>query len=392
MAWLPQRTNAAVPWTPVATPTTSTASTVSTLATPMSSVGSTSSQLSTATVQRPAAGFQTALPSHAQVAQAFGTWGRGRRKSKRTQPRRKTRRGGGEVRPGMVCTFPSQAEKDAGEETREFEEGEVVCFGGQGGKNHVTATYLRTDTTGDVVKHVVKIRDEYPEGHSVPWWNVGKYTQAPASSGAFTFDDVAFNTAFTSALGTGAAGQGTGTGSSGTPLLAQSNQGGVGRRRTYRGGFTRGAIPYGKTCVFPDASMMSETRTFTANEIVCYREPMQPVRSANYISTPSPQAHLVEKTLDDTQLLVPWFMVGKLVDSTPTTSNQPTGPGDGTSASGQPTASPGFSNEPSGTGASGQPATATGSQNGPLLGRSMGYGIPRWYDGGRKTKRRPRRR
>ena len=366
MEWLPQRTNAAVPWTPdatpLATPTTSTASTVSTLATPMSSVGSTSSQLSTATVQRPAVGLQTALPTPAQVANVFGTWRGGRRKSKRALRRRKTRRGGGEVGPGMVCTFPSQAEKDAGQETREFEEGEIVCFGGEGGKTHVTATYLRTDTTG---KHVVKIRDEYPDGHAVPWWNVGKYTQVPASSGTFTFDDAAFNTAFTSALGTGG-------------------------RRSYRGGFTRGAIPYGKTCAFPDSSAMSETRTFTANEIVCYKNPMnpsEPPKSGTYINTPSPHVHLIDTSPDDThevQILVPWFMVGKLIDA-PGTSNQPTGPGSGTGASGQSTASPGFSNEPTGTGAS-------GSQGGPLLARSMGYGIPRWYDGGRKTKRRPRRR
>jgi len=92
MDWLPQRTNAAVPWTPLATPTTSTASTV--LATPVSSVGSTSSQLSTATVQRPppAAALQTARPTPAQVANVFGTWGRGRRKGKKTRGKKRSSR------------------------------------------------------------------------------------------------------------------------------------------------------------------------------------------------------------------------------------------------------------------------------------------------------------
>ena len=232
MAWLPQRTNANVPWTPIATPTTSTASTVSGFATPMSSVGSTgstSSQLSTATVQRPAVGLQTALPTQAQLANA-NPWGRGRRKSKKAK---KTR----------------------------------------------------------------------------------------------------------------------------------------GRRKSRRGGFTKGAIPYGKQCVFPDSSMVSETRMFTAGELVCYREPVDVVpKSAKYVSGQGPQAHVVERTLDDTQTVVPWFMVGKLVP---------------TSAS-----SPGLSNQPSGTGASGQPGATTGSWSGPLLTRSDARGIG--GIGGRKSRGKKR--
>jgi len=115
-----------------------------------------------------------------------------------------------------------------------------------------------------------------------------------------------------------------------------------GRRKTRRGGFGDGAIPYGKRCVFPDSSMRSETRTFAANEIVCYRGPVDTTpKSAYYISAPSPQAHMVEPTLrSEPPTLVPWFMVGKLVDN-------------------------------AGTGAAGQ-GMGVGTATGPLLARSSG--------------------
>ena len=113
-------------------------------------------------------------------------------------------------------------------------------------------------------------------------------------------------------------------------------------RKTRRGGFSDGAIPYGKRCVFPDSSVRSETRTFAARETVCYRGAVDPTpKSAYYISTPSPQAHMVEPTVrSEPPTLVPWFMVGKLVDN-------------------------------AGTGAAEQ-GMGTGTVTGPLLARSSG--------------------
>lgn len=234
---LPQRMNAVNPWA-TATPTPSTASTVSaTTASPMYSNASTSSRLSTATASVPtaAAGSGAAtedfgarlMALQRQVEQRRQQQGQARRRKTRG---RKTMRGGYPVPPGVVCTFPTQAEKDAGVETREFEDGEVVCVGTPTSPVQMSGTYLRSDTTGASVRHFVKIHDQYPDGHSLPWYNLGKYSR-PASSNSGAFDVAAFNAGFDSVLGTGAAGQGMGTGTQSGPLLAASPAG-QGRRKT----------------------------------------------------------------------------------------------------------------------------------------------------------------
>lgn len=239
---LPQRMNAVNPWA-TATPTPSTASTVSaTTASPMYSNASTSSRLSTATASVPtaAAGSGAAtedfgarlMALQRQVEQRRQQQGQARRRKTRGRKTRgrKTMRGGYPVPPGVVCTFPTQAEKDAGVETREFEDGEVVCVGTPTSPVQMSGTYLRSDTTGASVRHFVKIHDQYPDGHSLPWYNLGKYSR-PASSNSGAFDVAAFNAGFDSVLGTGAAGQGMGTGTQSGPLLAASPAG-QGRRKT----------------------------------------------------------------------------------------------------------------------------------------------------------------
>lgn len=118
-----------------------------------------------------------------------------------------------------------------------------------------------------------------------------------------------------------------------------------GRRKTRRGGFTKGAIPHGKMCVFPDLSMQSETRTFSSGELVCYMDPGDPTpKSATYIARMNPYVHRIQQAKDDVEVYAPWHLVGKLVD------------------------------EASGTGAAGQ-GMGTGSSSGPLLARSMTTGI-----------------
>lgn len=135
---------------------------------------------------------------------------------RRKYRRRMTRRGGGPIPAGAVCTYPTQAERDAGTETREFEEGEVVCVRSGTTSAQTTGAYVESTGSGAGLKHKVKIT-AFPTPLSYPWWNVGKYTPPPGSTTAlplmFSFNQMP---------GTGAAGQGMGTGSQTGPLLASS--------------------------------------------------------------------------------------------------------------------------------------------------------------------------
>lgn len=140
-------------------------------------------------------------------------------KSRRTRRQTRRRRGG-----GPTCVYPSQADRE-GTETREFEEGEVVCIRSETAKGTTESrgSYLRSNDKPAILRHIIKVKD-FPNGLSVLWWNVGKYTQS--------FNEAAFSSGFAEGLGTGAAGQGTGTGSATGPLLAASPGVGQGRRKT----------------------------------------------------------------------------------------------------------------------------------------------------------------
>jgi hypothetical protein len=147
-----------------------------------------------------------------------------------------------------------------------------------------------------------------------------------------------------------------------------------GSRKSRRGGFTKGAIPYGKRCVFPDASMTTETRTFAPGELVCYRDPsdMATDKSATYLFNVTPVVHRIKQTIDDVEVYAPWQYVGKLVDAPPGLSNESSGAADW------------------GNWANVQPGTQV-TVAGPLLTRSSAAGIGQGRRS-RKSRRITRRR
>lgn len=192
--------NAAVPWTPPATPTPSTASTISAYATPMSS---TSSQLSTASA--PSAQSQAVNAWAARLAEM--------------ERQRLGQQRGGAPRPipdGATCVFPTASERE-GTEPREFEEGELVCVQHESGTTKELAVYLRTEGS----QHIVKTGDA--DTLAVIWWRVGKY-RAPTPSWMSWLS------------GTGAAGQGVGTGTVSFPYLFSSSPYGQGGPPTHPDG------------------------------------------------------------------------------------------------------------------------------------------------------------
>lgn len=94
----------------------------------------------------------------------------------------KGKRGGAprQIPKGSTCAFPTASERQ-GAESREFEEGELVCLQNEAETSKELAVYLRTEGS----QHVVKTGDA--DQLYVVWWRIGKYTaeQMPGFMSSF---------------------------------------------------------------------------------------------------------------------------------------------------------------------------------------------------------------
>jgi len=131
------------------------------------------------------------------------------------------------VPPGGTCTFPTASERQ-GTESREFEEGELVCLQNEAGTGKELAVYLRTEGN----QHNVKTGDA--DNLSVIWWRVGRYSSQSYSTSFMNSFYSTLGLSNQAPTGTGAAGQGMGSGTQSEPYLFPSRPSPAGKGRSRR--------------------------------------------------------------------------------------------------------------------------------------------------------------